>query len=62
MSKKSDNNPAAENKGIPDDVISTSQEIVPVPLIIGERRVAVKWICEPIIDRSEKQEIDTSKK
>lgn len=62
MSKKSDHTPGQTPEGVPDDTISTSQEAVAVPLLIGERRVKVNWICEPVIDATVEQKIDVSKK
>lgn len=53
MSKKGDNPSQERDLGIDEEQLDTGQEGVPVPLFAGERRIVVRWVCVPTIDRTE---------
>lgn len=55
MSKKSGDvpSPDLETTGLEDETIASNQEGVPVPFIIGERKIAVRWISRPRMTRIE---------
>jgi hypothetical protein len=45
--------PTPEKTGIEDDSISTAQEAVPIPMLFGERKLAVKWISRVYNQRAQ---------
>lgn len=50
MGSPTNNNPApVEGEIVEDQEVSTSQEALPVPMLAGTRKIAVKWIC-PILN------------
>lgn len=42
--KKSVQDPEPENTGVEDEQFSTANEAIPIPMVFGERLVAVHWL------------------
>ena len=54
MPSKKDDTANERDLGIEEEALSTSQEAVPIPLVIGTRRVAVQWVMMPVITKTVK--------
>lgn len=45
--------PAPSTTGIEDDTVANAQEAVPVPMLFGERKTALKWISRVYNQRAQ---------